>query len=337
MVGEMNNDRNRQENEILALSSIYNYEEFSYIMEDVIQCYLNIFPKVDNGTLRLTNIYKTDETAEYQLLSKYLIEYLPPIRVYLHFPDDYPTKSRPNFYITNSWLSPWQVSLICQKLDEIWLTNEGQEVLYLWFEFLRNDLLNFLQIKDSLDISFLYMVHNNLEDYFNLNLIFQNDVRAIYSPLYFNPLKFFVHYDTLRRNIHFEKNYYTCNICLEEYSGKSCMKFKDCSHVYCRNCMQEYVAIKINENTVSDIVCPSMNCNIPIAISDVKDLCSNLFSKYESSLSNLLLNTMKDVIFCPRISCQCPFIKDTDDTLGICDNCDYTFCCYCYKVYTSIF
>lgn len=39
---------------------------------------------------------------------------------------------------------------------------------------------------------------------------------------------------------------------------------------------------------------------------------------------------MKDIIFCPRILCQCPLVKNSDDTLAKCS--DHIFCIYCYKV-----
>ncbi|XP_076232675.1 E3 ubiquitin-protein ligase RNF14-like isoform X2 [Calliopsis andreniformis] len=335
MIEEMD-DRNRQENEILLLSNIYNYEEFSYIKEDIMQCYFNIFPKISSSTLRLKNIDKTDKEIESHALTKYVIEYLPPIRMYLQLPNNYPTKKPPNFYIITSWLSPWQISFLCQKLDEMWLDNEGQEILFLWFEFLRNDILQYLEIKDTLDVSFLCMVYDNLENYYKLNLVLKNDIRAIYNPLFFNPLQLLIYYDKYQCNINFEKNYHQCIICFEEYSGRDCIKLQNCKHIYCKGCIQEYVSIKISENCVNDIICPSINCNSSIAIYQVKKLCPNLYPKYENSLLKVALSTMKDIIVCPRIVCQYPFIKHTNGPLGICDNCDYVFCCHCYKAYHGV-
>ncbi|KAK1134306.1 hypothetical protein K0M31_012083 [Melipona bicolor] len=325
-------NRKRQKDEVLVLSNIYNNNEFSHNKEDIIECYYNAFPLVSGDLLRLENIYEKD----FDSFSSYFIKYLPPIRVYLQLNRDYPTGKSPNFYIISSWLSPWQISLICQKLDEIWLQNKGQEILFLWFEFLRSDVLNFLNIKNTLDISFIHMTYHNITDYFKLNLIFQNDIRAIYSILFSSPLKFLITYDKYEQKIEFESNHFLCIICFDEYCGKQCTKLKNCSHVYCKNCIQQYITMKIKENNVKDITCPNLSCNLDITRDEIKKFCPELFQKYENTLLHITLNTMRDVIFCPRISCQYPLIKNDDDTLAICSKCDYTFCTYCNKVYHGV-
>ncbi|XP_076673803.1 E3 ubiquitin-protein ligase RNF14-like isoform X1 [Andrena cerasifolii] len=332
MLQKIESDRVRQEDEILALSSIYNSNyEFSYVQGDIIECHCNIFIKASSLTFK--NVYNNDKNLESGLFSKYIVKYLPPVRVYLKLPDDYPSKSPPNFYVTTSWLSPWQISRVCQKLDEVWVDNKGQEILFLWLEFLRNDLLTFLHITDVLDISFLHMVYYNLEDYFKLNLIFESDARAVYNMLYVDPIQFLINYDKAQCETEFRNNYYICIICFEVYCGEKCIKLSNCSHIYCKKCMQDYVAININDGTVNNLTCPSISCDSSIAIHQIKDLCPKLFSKYESLSLRITLSTMKDLIYCPRISCQCPHVKDTDDTLLICAKCDYAFCSYCYKAY----
>ncbi|XP_054008355.1 E3 ubiquitin-protein ligase RNF14-like [Hylaeus anthracinus] len=336
MLQEKSCNQDRQESEMLILSNIYNFYEFSYVKEGIMQCYYNVFPNVSDGLIRLRNIYKEDQKSEFHLTSNYFIKYLPPVRMYLRLPDDYPSRNPPNFYIISSWLSPWQISFICQKLDEIWLHNRGQEILFLWFEFLKHDLLNFLRIKDDLDVSYLSMIYKNLSSCFELNLIFKNDIRAVHSILFSDPVQFLINYHKQRCTLKFEKNYSMCTICFEEFRGKECIKLETCSHIYCKNCMQKYITITINEGTIGDITCPSSNCNFSIAFNDIKDLCPDLFSKYESLLLQITLKSMNDVIFCPRISCQCPLVLNTDDTLAICSKCDYAFCIYCYKVYHGV-
>ncbi|CAL7947860.1 unnamed protein product [Xylocopa violacea] len=324
-------NRNRQEEEMLILSSIYNSNEFSYNKEDTIQCYFNVFSIVDN-LLRLENIY---EDSDFHLFSKYIIKCLPPIRVYLQLPVDYPTEEPPNFYIISSWLSPWQLSFICQKLDETWLINKGQEILFTWFEFLKHDLFDFLKIKHTLDISLLHLAYHNIIDYFNLIWIVKSDNRAIFNT-FSPPIKFLINYDKYQQKVIFECNYYLCTICFEEYYGKYCIKLKSCNHIYCKKCIQEYIVIKINENDVNNITCPDLSCNYNITFNEVKELCPELFLKYEDLLLRFTLNTMKDLVFCPRNSCQCPLVINNDDTLAICSKCDHAFCIYCYKVYHGV-
>lgn len=319
------NNRDRQENEIIALSSIYNHNEFSCIHGNIIEIYYNVF---------LTNIVTLKNA--FNTFSKDLIKYLPPIRIYIQLPNDYPTISLPNFYIISSWLTPWQTSFVCQQLDEIWLKNKGQEILFLWFEFLRNDLLNFLQIKDTLDISFLLLIKYRLTDYFKLNAIFQKDARAICNALIFNPIKFFVDYNDYQLKLKFENSSYMCIICFEIYCGKYCIKLKNCSHIFCKNCIQQHITIKINENVIKNITCPDLSCNSTITYNEIKALCPNLFLKYEDLLLHVTINSMQDIVFCPQISCQCPTVRDDDNTLIVCSKCDYSFCSLCHKVYCNL-
>lgn len=315
-------NQKRQEDEVLAISSIYSNNEFSYCKNNIICCYYNVFINISDGLLKLENV---DEQNSHSV-HPYFIKYLPPIKMHLELNVDYPTEKSPNFRIISSWLSPWQISFICQKLDEMWLENSGQEILFLWFEFLRNDILQFLNIKDTLDISFMYMAYRNP------NSIFQNDIRAIYSNSSCDPLQFLLSYNKSVEEIEFQNNCFECIICFDKFFGQQCIKLKNCGHIYCKNCIQEYIVIKIKEDNVTGIICPDLSCNLDITTNEVKRLCPELFSQYEKALLRVTLSTMKDIIFCPRISCQCPSVKTYDDTLGICSKCEYTFCTYCYKV-----
>nr|XP_012146262.1 PREDICTED: E3 ubiquitin-protein ligase RNF14-like isoform X2 [Megachile rotundata] len=78
------NNRDRQENEILVLSSIYNHNEFSYIQGDIIEIYFNVFPtnndKVYHGSapcaimpsefIKIIEDYEKGNTCQKQLLQK---------------------------------------------------------------------------------------------------------------------------------------------------------------------------------------------------------------------------------------------------------------------------
>ncbi|XP_076654657.1 E3 ubiquitin-protein ligase RNF14-like [Halictus rubicundus] len=325
---------NQQQNELLSLSFIYSHKEFSYSTSGMIQCYYNVFPKVEDGLLKLktTNVYNDTETKACSK-SEYFVKYLPPVRVYILLPDNYPVKNPPKFHIMSSWLSCWQISCICQKLDDIWLSNKGQEILFLWFEFLRSNLLNFLQIEDTLDISLQYSMYHNVSRYFHLNWTYQHDQRIVCNTLLFDPLQFLINYDKQQHEIEFKQSFHKCIICLEIYYGKKCVELENCNHVYCRECIEEYIALKINENDVHGIICPTFDCNSSIAINEIKNFCPHLFAKYEDTLLQITLRSMENLIFCPKKGCQFPFIKDSDNALAICYKCDYTFCIYCYKSY----
>ena len=39
-------------------------------------------------------------------------------------------------------------------------------------------------------------------------------------------------------------------VCFTEKVGSNCLKFPDCGHVYCRDCMAQYITVQINNGQV---------------------------------------------------------------------------------------
>lgn len=46
-----------------------------------------------------------------------------------------------------------QLSALCRRLDELWEENQGSEILFMWIQFLKEEMLEFLGIKSPLEIS----------------------------------------------------------------------------------------------------------------------------------------------------------------------------------------
>lgn len=315
-------NRRRQEDEITVLSSIYDKLEFSYSLKGQIECTCYVFPVIE-GSLYLT-------CREF-LISSYLIENLPPSKLCVSLPRNYPSSQPPHYKLKIPWLPPWQTSLICQKLDELWVENCGNEILYLWFEFLSSEILNYLQITNSLDVSFLYMAHTLPIKYLQSKIVELCDIRAGNYALFINPIEFLLSYNKDQNQIQFESQSYMCSICFEESMGAKCFQIETCKHAYCKNCIFTFVKMKIDDG-ICTIDCPELNCCQMIEAAQIKEICPELYSKYENSLLQVTLKTMKDVIICPRNVCQHPVIRDSDDNLAICPNCEYSFCVYCLKV-----
>lgn len=69
----------------------------------------------------------------------------------------------------------------------------------------------------------------------------------------------------------------------------------------------------------------------------VKDLVSKeLFAKYDATLLSVTLDTMTDIVYCPRPHCQYPVSREPDDRMANCPECQYAFCIYCKMVYHGI-
>lgn len=324
-------DHKRQEDEITVLSSIYNEDEFSCTRsEQIKRCTFNIFPKL-HKKLQVNFI-----NEGINAIDKIFVDHLPPIRLHIQLPDTYPSQKSPNFCLSITWLTPWEISFLCQKLDEMWEENQGSEILFLWLLFLQNNLFNFLGIQDFLDVSFMHLIRTAPGDRITFNLTRLSDPRAINGALCLDLKKLLISYDREQHRKQFENNFYTCHICCEEHRGSHCIELKNCGHVYCRSCMKEYVHIKINEH-IKIISCPTLDCSFEMNDNDIKTLCSaSLFSQYEKYMLQKTLDTMDDIIYCPRNSCQYPIIRSPSDIAPICPTCSYCFCIYCCKVMEDV-
>ncbi|XP_039308043.1 E3 ubiquitin-protein ligase RNF14 isoform X1 [Solenopsis invicta] len=325
---DIKNNIQRQEDELVALSSIYDETEFFYVKGERMKCSINIYPKL----LRKLEVKLTSDCS-YDSASgnSFLVEHLPPIRMYITLPNTYPSKTSPNFHLSIIWLTPWDISFICQKLDEIWKENEGNEIIFQWLNFLQNDIYDFLNIWESLDISYLNLMHTS-RNAVTIRLAKLSDCRAQNGALLSDIKRLLIRYDKEQHKAQFYKNIYTCHICFEEYVGTNCIELENCGHIYCRGCMEQHTRIKINEYN-NDILCPTIDCKRKMSPNDIKTLCPDLFSQYEDIMLRVTLDTMDDMVYCPQISCQYPVIRNPNDDTPICPICNYCFCIYCRKMY----
>lgn len=330
MSNEITSNLQRQEDEVIALSSIYDETEFFYTRSECIKCSISIYPTfLEKLEVKFTGSHPSDVAVSNNSI---FVEHLPPIKMYIHLPNTYPSKTPPNFCLSIIWLTPWEISFVCQKFDEMWEENQGNEILFLWLNFLQNDIFNFLNILKSLDISFLHLIHTSQNDAKAiLRLAKLSDHRAQNGALLLDVKTLLISYDKKRHKAQFDKNFYTCYICLEEHVGLNCIELQNCGHVYCTGCMEKHIRIRIIDyNNV--ILCPTIDCKCKISDNDIKLLCPDLFFQYEKIMLRVTLDTMEDVVYCPRISCQYPVIINRDDDAPICPNCNYCFCVYCRKV-----
>ncbi|XP_015601171.1 E3 ubiquitin-protein ligase RNF14 isoform X2 [Cephus cinctus] len=146
-------DCEKQKDEIIALESIYNEEEFSYHEENnKYECTLKIFINLPYGY----HFTYRDSRQPNQSVEKVPISHLPPLTLFITLPPTYPSESSPIFKLCSSWLSQPVLAKLCKKLDQLWEENKGQEILFTWIAFLKNETLEFLNIQNSVSINSAY-------------------------------------------------------------------------------------------------------------------------------------------------------------------------------------
>jgi len=144
-------------------------------------------------------------------------------------------------------------------------------------------------------------------------------------------------FNNMKEEEEFAVSLNSCQICFTDKIGSQCLRFVVCNHVYCRECMTNYFTEKISTGAVSSLVCPTFKCETQALPNQVAELVPlDLFNKYESLLLETQLESMTDVMLCPRLVCQCPTMIDRDTNMGHCPACQFAFCIYCKATYHGV-
>ncbi|KAG9348049.1 hypothetical protein JZ751_004069 [Albula glossodonta] len=301
----MSDDLEAQDDELLAIASIYDREEFR---RD--GC-------ARGGEIRICPDLPRDfkvTTKEGDTCTEYRLSFLPPLVLDFELPADYPSTSSPQFTLNCKWLSNVQ--------------------------FLREDILSFLQISPLLDLPSQWDSRINAEASeegavcgasATLSDEEQLDLRA--APPVDSDTDLLLHlldFNEAQQRKVFEGRVFDCGICFSQKLGSDCLCFRDCQHVYCTACMSEYYTVQIREGTTRALKCPQSECNSEATPMQVKQLVGEeLFDRYDRLLLQSSLDSMTDVVYCPRRTCGTAVMVEPDNTTAICSACGYAFCTLC--------
>ncbi|XP_020711646.2 E3 ubiquitin-protein ligase RNF14-like isoform X2 [Athalia rosae] len=350
----MSMDNEKQKDEIIALESIYNKEEFSYHKEnDQYECTLKAYVTLPKDYFFT---YKDSRRPE-DPVESVPISHLPPLSLFLTLPLNYPSESPPKFTLVSSWLSQYVLAKLCKKLDLLWEENKGLEILFTWMAFLKDETLEFLNIETSLGINSAYTFYKmNSEATQNAGNIseFKGDKTEVNKDPKSKNMEpsIDVRKSVIRKTTHEKhptkkrgKKQRTRKFVdqraisdrLIDKLGDHCTQFVPCFHVFCKECIFTYLEIRIKEGNVKNISCPEDKCLSEATPGQVKDLVSQeLFAKYDATLLSVTLDTMTDIVYCPRPHCQYPVSREPNDRMASCPACQYAFCVYCKMVYHGI-
>ncbi|XP_028838779.1 E3 ubiquitin-protein ligase RNF14 [Denticeps clupeoides] len=336
----MSEDQEAQVDELLALASIYDKEEFRRAesgQEGEIHVSLEL-------PLDFKLCVKGGEKTEYA------VSFLPPLVLSFELPANYPSSSPPIFTLSSKWLPRVQTTALCKRLDELWEENCGSVILFTWIQFLKEEFFAFLDIQSSLDVvrtipgqserkrneACQKYPGNGLGEKCKSELPL--DPRAVQEvDPHVDILPQLLDFDEAQRQKVFDGKVFSCAICFTEKLGSSCLYFKECQHVYCKTCMAEYFQIQIRDGNVQCLNCPEPKCTSVATPSQVKLLVGEEeFARYDRLLLKSSLDLMADVVYCPRRMCCTAVMVEPDTTMGICPACQYAFCTICKRGYHGL-
>lgn len=194
----------------------------------------------------------------------------------------------------------------------------------------------------SVHWSCIYLLVNSYSWLYTCVLIMSANVSKFYKfyslsdivhPALIVPL--LVEFDKNKKSYLFDQSFFDCQVCFLVKQGSKCVQISDCNHVYCRECLSLFIKTKIGDGDVTKIECPS--CDSVIQPPLIKDLISTEdFDRFDKLLLQRTLEGMSDIVYCPRLSCGCATVKETDSNMAQCPRCSFCFCVLCRQTWHGI-
>lgn len=231
----------------------------------------------------------------------YELTHLPPLDISIELPDGYPTENPPIFNITTSppWLPGHTKSNLLSDGRRLWEEAGKDMVVYTYIDHLQ-------QLAEQ---AFGLVVGSAGNE-----VIFPRNLKI--SMLDF---------DLKAKKLKFEQETFECGVCLEPKKGVNCHRMLQCSHVFCRPCLQDFYNTCITEGDVDNVKCMAPDCGKQTADNDdarpdrprkKRDrtisptellqipLEREMVQRYVFLKRKKKLESNKNTIYCPRKWCQ---------------------------------
>lgn len=335
-------DKEEQDNEVLALKSIYDASvlrvEGCY-PEGKFQARVTL-PKPFR--VLIPSVNTPGEVEEISL------EHMPPLLLDFQLPPNYPSSSAPRFCLSCPWLTLNELELLAQALDRSWEQDPNAVVLYRWMELLDTEAADILELTSRHSLVPLFRELTGLRARrFTLPkwkkcYAFRGqgrvDLRVFKEAVDPRALaKFLTEYNSREKQRVFSQQWLTCQVCFTTKLGSEFERVIGCEHPFCRDCLREHFRVAIESGYSSQLRCPHESCTMQVFPTQVRALLgAALGSRYEENLFRAYLDSQEDLTYCPRPQCQLPVVLDPGQPMAQCSSCQFVFCIYCHKTYHGV-
>lgn len=328
----MADNESRQRDEVAALVAILGNESVPEVFTDGQgrSCgQLVVAPIVPGDfVLKVVETGTGDQAGSCLVSEEHQVDFLPPFTLDFVLPPDYPARNPPEYTLRCKWITNAQVSQLCAKMDSLWLQGQFSEILFVWYDFLHTDSLVEMGIRDCMSVEDARTSEHSQADGPRAGRDVIANAEAADAIL---------EYDAEESRRRFGRTIFSCGVCLQERAGKFCTRYGACkNHTFCRECTTRHLTFCITSGSVLDLACPADSCRAAIHPAQVKELVPDLYEKYERLLLQTTLDSMPDIIYCPRPHCQGAVICEGETKIASCPSCRYAFCRLCKKTFHGV-
>ncbi|GFR90978.1 E3 ubiquitin-protein ligase RNF14 [Elysia marginata] len=250
------------------------------------------------------------------------VKFLLPFNLLVTFPPTYPSSGPPSFHLSCAWLTPVQLEAVECMLHTLWSEAGNMPVVFTWVDWLENNCLEHLAIKDDLVLQSALPVGEALES---------DDVTSPEEDLGAT-IAAMTRYNQEKLNEEFCQTIHLCEVCYDEYPGTQFFRILECSHAFCHTCMQAFCEMHTIAGTVEELRCPTPKCDSilpPYIIQAV--LSEEAYERWEKLLLQKTIDAMEDTVYCPRCDNVVIVEEDRESNLAHCPLCFFAFCTQCER------
>ncbi|XP_043985244.1 E3 ubiquitin-protein ligase RNF14-like isoform X2 [Gambusia affinis] len=278
-------------------------------------------------------------------IRQYDVSFLPPLLLTFELPGDYPSSAPPSFTLTCSWLTHPQLTSLSDQLTDLYQATGGAVVLFSWIQFLREEALKQLDIHNLLELPSDQNHSSSAADSSELPVSVpggqevvppnedQRDSGLSLTASQILLSQILIH-DAEQKQKVFDATPFDCGVCFSSRFGSECVQLYECSHIFCRTCLDEFWKAQITEGNVRGVTCPQVDCSATSTPAQVKSLVGEkLFHRYDRLLLQSTLDIMPDITYCPRLTCGSAVILEKSSPAAMCSVCSFAFCVDCKRTY----
>jgi hypothetical protein len=173
--------------------------------------------------------------------TKLAVEYLVPLRLAVTLPDTYPSESAPSYTLSSIWLNKLQLNQVCAKLDDLWAENFNMPVLFTWLEWLKTELVEYLDLVEDDSRLICTPLSEDVEDSSRAVCAFRDSEQFIYE---------FLRHNYVEEMNEFGRSMQTCLICFDEKPGVEFHRLGECRHHFCAACLGSMCQMHVKEGTI---------------------------------------------------------------------------------------